>query len=1029
MGPNDDIARRMIAGQVGALRHGVKVYNQLDQDLLDLEDELNKRLNKGRGVVNTVKSGAGSIGQQIEDSISTFAENRVGYLLKQIKDRSGIDLKAPKDIGSLRVMNGSVAKFMEDATESAIARAKAAKADGETEGDYVTNLLRSHAKTVSKSGASAAHNAAVIAIARANKTAISGVIALAVLDARTTELCQGRNGGAWDVSTGDPLESSTVNEPFPGRPPWHFNCRTTLSPIIAGEDPVEAETMDEDNFMASPDAAEAFGPDVVQSWQAGEISPIEIMSNIDENLPESTDTSLLKAEHLDHAFAEQKLSTPEQVSAMNSYAHEGYTAINRALRARGGLKGELDAYGQPILSPGLRAQIDAIDEAIAQNKTSAEVIAFRGLNGETKTAMGDGRVIPIKDMKIGDVMEDSAYSSTSVDQRTALGFSDSRHMLRLTIPEGSHAFRVRSRGQYGDEAEVLLPRGTKFEITAIHEEEFQTTYKNKNLKVFEVKPIFPEAPAEIIDDYEKWGKTEVERLKKEIASKAADIEQWSAASIAKIQGYKTPKAKYALSPASMAAKVESTNEEVLGMHYTIAAIEAAGTDLEKLKKVGTAIAKSEYKTSMGKDVKHPFENPDIAANVQKLELHPTLAGFLKGEPVSNPAPKPPKNKTPNYEYGTPSAPTPTIVVPPVQHTDPLTSSALTLSAQETMVAQSQKDWPGSLTTKAQVKALEDMKLAHAKLAESYVEPVVTPKVVTPPPPVIAPPTPKPIVSSGVTQQSISSTVIGMKKAASASQVKKAEAFLSEHTALVAMNQGFADTPIHKPDSPNADKHSLTKVKAGGSLAVYHHDTVSVATANKVADALASGLDEATRKKFADIGTPIVASGSPMDMTKRFKPEQDLTPEEMKMVSGYFKSAPRAVVINFKAESNANPLSLQQNIIHELGHAADTSVAKLAATGKTMSDKDVFKNAYELDLAMHADAIDHVSKNFLNEHDGHRLRYATSSRKEAFAELYGHVVGSKPPSADLAFAQEQMFPNTLKAMRLLHAQWINTPFAA
>ena len=34
------------------------------------------------------------------------------------------------------------------------------------------------------------------------------------------------------MKTGRPLPESTVRTKFPGPPPWHWNCRTTLTPIM-----------------------------------------------------------------------------------------------------------------------------------------------------------------------------------------------------------------------------------------------------------------------------------------------------------------------------------------------------------------------------------------------------------------------------------------------------------------------------------------------------------------------------------------------------------------------------------------------------------------------------------------------------------------------------------------------------------------------------------------------------------------------------------------------------------------------------
>lgn len=64
-----------------------------------------------------------------------------------------------------------------------------------------------------------------------NADLIRGVEALTTLDARTSVICMARTGAAWDLD-GNALPESTVKDKFPGYPPWHPNCRTTLVPVL-----------------------------------------------------------------------------------------------------------------------------------------------------------------------------------------------------------------------------------------------------------------------------------------------------------------------------------------------------------------------------------------------------------------------------------------------------------------------------------------------------------------------------------------------------------------------------------------------------------------------------------------------------------------------------------------------------------------------------------------------------------------------------------------------------------------------------
>lgn len=61
-----------------------------------------------------------------------------------------------------------------------------------------------------------------------NSDVISKIQVLASLDNRTTPICMARSGLVWELETETPVGH---DEPFPGPPPWHYNCRSTLLPI------------------------------------------------------------------------------------------------------------------------------------------------------------------------------------------------------------------------------------------------------------------------------------------------------------------------------------------------------------------------------------------------------------------------------------------------------------------------------------------------------------------------------------------------------------------------------------------------------------------------------------------------------------------------------------------------------------------------------------------------------------------------------------------------------------------------------
>jgi len=250
MPSNDETASSILAAKVGAIRHGAKLYRSVGE-LLDEEQ---------------LKRSARKVGRQLDAQLGDFYDQRVKTLMERIgRD----DLKEPTRDPSLRFMRGDAEQFMvKSAAHDSVA------------------LTRTHARTVARSGANAAHNAAVLAIARANRDAVVGVMALATLDNRTSELCRDRHGGAWDLSTGEPLPYSTVDESFPGRPPWHFNCRTTLTPVFADEDVPTIQEESTDDWLLSEDGRDALGSDRVDAFVEGRMTRTQlILGGTDEEEP------------------------------------------------------------------------------------------------------------------------------------------------------------------------------------------------------------------------------------------------------------------------------------------------------------------------------------------------------------------------------------------------------------------------------------------------------------------------------------------------------------------------------------------------------------------------------------------------------------------------------------------------------------------------------------------------------------------------------------------------------------------------
>jgi hypothetical protein len=111
-----------------------------------------------------------------------------------------------------------------ETTDKIIARIRS---DGETPG--VLYQTRANAAALVQTSIAEGANDARLEMYRANADIIRGVQQVSTLDDRTTDVCMAYDLAAWDLD-GEPIDGTDL--PFDGGPPRHWNCRSTLVPIV-----------------------------------------------------------------------------------------------------------------------------------------------------------------------------------------------------------------------------------------------------------------------------------------------------------------------------------------------------------------------------------------------------------------------------------------------------------------------------------------------------------------------------------------------------------------------------------------------------------------------------------------------------------------------------------------------------------------------------------------------------------------------------------------------------------------------------
>jgi len=136
--------------------------------------------------------------------------------------------------------------------------------------DGIMAITSRNAEALIRTSVQSMANAARHETFKANDDVLAGFQALVTLDTRTSELCMSRSGFAWDLE-GNPLNEETKIS-FPGPPPWHFNCRTTLVPVLKSWEQLQKDAKGDEALGKKLDKVEEKTDAGTQSSMDGQVS-------------------------------------------------------------------------------------------------------------------------------------------------------------------------------------------------------------------------------------------------------------------------------------------------------------------------------------------------------------------------------------------------------------------------------------------------------------------------------------------------------------------------------------------------------------------------------------------------------------------------------------------------------------------------------------------------------------------------------------------------------------------------------------
>jgi len=259
MTANDEIRDRAIAHQIYLLRYesGVtrkilKVLSQADKDLIsqlsDLEStmsiaEIDTRL---EGIRNIISASWDYASLDLENELAALVEYEANHQEQVIRDSTPVELNIVSPSAETLIaaveskpFEGKILKeWIDKLDEDSYIRIRDAVRMGIVEGesygqitkrvigtkalnysDGVTALNMRQAQALVSTAVAHTANEARQTFYGANDDLIKGVQWVSTLDARTTPICQSRDGTVYPVDSGP-------------RPPAHFRCRSATAPIL-----------------------------------------------------------------------------------------------------------------------------------------------------------------------------------------------------------------------------------------------------------------------------------------------------------------------------------------------------------------------------------------------------------------------------------------------------------------------------------------------------------------------------------------------------------------------------------------------------------------------------------------------------------------------------------------------------------------------------------------------------------------------------------------------------------------------------
>ena len=185
---------------------------------------------KNKSIAEFSKSQLAFHKNNLEAEVKSFYRVQKPKTKELIADITGPNIKGTKSL-SKNVANISSGELVRINT-----KVKAGLAKGLSNDDIIRDVLKTtkitehQAKTLTRTAITSTQTKALDKVMEDNKEIISGYMFTAILDGRTSSICSFHNGRVYPV------------DDYSYRPPLHWNCRSTMVPVIKNKQELQALT-------------------------------------------------------------------------------------------------------------------------------------------------------------------------------------------------------------------------------------------------------------------------------------------------------------------------------------------------------------------------------------------------------------------------------------------------------------------------------------------------------------------------------------------------------------------------------------------------------------------------------------------------------------------------------------------------------------------------------------------------------------------------------------------------------------------